>query len=364
MTRIFALLFCLLACTTAGTAQGSPDTGVLALKPLAKAFDDVVELVPLPDELGKVCVVEREGLVRVLDNGKPMKHDLLDIEEILSPKENPGLSSIAFPSDYSKSKAFYVSYTDKQGDTIIGRFPSKGSETSDEDDLMVILKIVQPSPHSHRSFITFGPDGYLYIALGDSPPKRGVSALAQDPQSLFGKVLRIDVSDPKRYKIPSDNPYAQNKGGAPEVWATGFQQPKHLSFDLQTKRLFLLDAGRNTQEIDLVERGKNYGWSSMEGEECLISKCDLSAFARPLYSYSGSAVGGFIYTGDTLKGLRGSYIFADTASKTVYKLSSSGGAWTRSTVAQAQFPIVALAQGSAGEVLLATHDGSISVLVP
>jgi glucose/arabinose dehydrogenase len=362
--RILALLFCLLAWTTTGTAQGSLQTGVSSLKPLAQEFDDVVGLVTLPDEPAKIFVVERGGIVRVLENGKLAKHNLLDIEGILSPSENPGLSSIAFPSDYPKNKAFYVSYTDKQGDTIIGRFPIKRSETSDEDDLMVILKIVQPSPHSHRSFITFGTDGYLYIALGDAPPKRGAPALAQDPQSLFGKVLRIDVSDPKRYKIPSDNPYTRDKGGAPEVWASGFQQPEHLSFDQQTKRLFLIDSGRNTQEIDLVERGKNYGWNITEGEECIAPKCDSSALTRPLFSYNGSAVGGFIYTGDTHKSLQGAYIFADTQTKTIYKLASSGATWSRSSVAQAQSPIVALGQSSAGEILVATEEGSLSTLIP
>lgn len=359
--RILAFFLCLLAWITTGTAQDSPH---LSLKPIAKGFDDVVALVTPPDEPSKILVVEREGLVRVLENGKPAKRDLLDIEDILSPNENPGLSSIAFPGDYSTSKAFYVSYTDKQGDTIIGRFPVKRSETSDEEDLMVILKIVQPSPHAHRSYITFGPDGYLYIALGDGPPKRGSPSLAQDPQSLFGKVLRIDISDPKRYQIPSDNPFAQGKGGAPEVWAIGLQQPKHLSFDFQTKRLFLLDSGREIQEIDLVERGKNYGWNITEGGECLASKCDSHTLSRPLFAYSGSAVGGCIYTGETHPDLKGSYIFADTPSKTVYTLTSSGGTWTRSSVAQAQSPIVALGQGPRGEILVATQDGSIATLAP
>lgn len=359
--RILAFFLCLLAWTTTGTAQDGPH---LSLKPFAKGFEDVVALTTLPDEPSKIVVVEREGRVRILENGKPAKRDLLDIEDILSPDENPGLSSVAFPSDYSTSKAFYVSYTDKQGDTIIGRFPTKQSETANEEDLIVILKIVQPSPHSHRSYITFGPDGYLYIALGDAPSKRGSRSLAQDPQSLFGKVLRIDTSDPKRFRIPSDNPFAQGKLGAPEVWASGFQQPKHLSFDFQTKRLFMLDSGREVQEIDLVERGKNYGWNMAEGEECLASKCDSSALTRPLFAYNGSAVGGFIYTGETHHALKGAYIFADTPSKTVYSMTSSGGTWTRSSVAQAQSPTVALGQGPGGEILVATQDGSITSLVP
>jgi glucose/arabinose dehydrogenase len=359
--RILAILFCLLTWMTAGSAQESPS---LSIKSIAQGFDDVVGLTTIPDDPSKIVVVERAGRVRILENGKPARRDLLDIEDILSPSENPGLSSIAFPGDYSTSKVLYVSYTDKQGDTIIGRFPAKYSETSDEDDLVVILKIVQPSPHTHRIFITFGPDGYLYIALGDTPPTRGSSSLAQDPQSLFGKVLRINTSDPKRYQIPSDNPFAQGKGGAPEVWAIGFQQPKHLSFDLQTKRLFVLDSGRDIQEIDLVERGKNYGWNITEGGECFTSKCDPSTLTRPLFAYSGSAVGGFVYTGDAHRSLKGSYIFADIPSKTLYSLNSSAGTWTRSSIARAQSPLVALGPGAGGAILVATQEGSIANLVP
>lgn len=364
MIRIAALLFCLVAVATTGTAQESRSNDQLSFKTIAKGFDDPVALATLPADPSKLLVVEREGAIRVLDNGKLAKRDLLDIEDILSPEENPALSSVAFPSDYPKSKTFYVSYTDKQGDTIIGRFPSKESEAANEDDLVVVLKIVQPTPHSHRSYIAFGPDGYLYLALGDSPRKRGSTSLAQNPQSLFGKVLRIDVSDPQRYSIPSDNPFAQNKRGAPEVWALGFQQPKHLSFDPQTKRLFLIDTGKDVQEIDLVERGKNYGWSSVEGSQCVAPSCDTSSLTPPLYSYHGVAVGGFAYSGDLHKELKGSYIFADTSSKTLFKLTGSGTEWKNSPVTSSPTAIVALGQGQQGEIYAAMQDGTIASLVP
>lgn len=358
--RLISLLLCLVAIATTGTAQENSTTGGFSFKTIAKGFHEPVGLATLPAEPAKLLVIEREGSVRVLENGKPSKHDLLDIEDILSPEENPGLSSIAFPSDYTQSKAFYVSYTDKQGDTIIGRFPSKESETADEDDLVVILKVVQPTPHHHRSYITFGPDGYLYLTLGDAPQKVGTASLAQNNQSLFGKVLRIDISNPQRYSIPKDNPFAQGKNGAPEVWASGFQQPSHLSFDPQTKHLFLIDSGLAVQEIDLVERGKNYGWSITEGSQCSTTECNASSLTRPLYAYRGNAVGGCVYSGELHRDLKDAYLFADTPSKTLRKLTNSGGEWKTSTVATALAPIVAVNQGSSGEIYVAFQDGTIA----
>lgn len=362
--RLTALLLCLVSWTSVVMAEEQRAAFDFGLKPFAKGFNDPVALESTPSEPKKLFVVERAGMVRVLEDGKLARHDLLDIEAILSPQDNPGLSSIAFPADYAKSSAFYVSYTDKQGDTIIGRFPSKRSDTADEEDLMVALKVVQPSPHTHRSYIAFGPDTYLYISLGDSPRKRGVSSLAQNPKSLFGKVLRIDLSDPQRYRIPNDNPVADGSAGAPEVWALGFQQPTHLSFDPPTKRLFLVDSGREVQEIDIVERGKNYGWGILEGGDCKGAKCAPSASTPPLYTYKGSAVGGFVYNGDTHQSLKGAYIFADAPSRTLYKLSYQGGEWRSAALAQAQSPITALNQAPDGQIYVATNDGTIAILEP
>ena len=230
--------------------------------------------------------------------------------------------------------------------------------------MTVVLKVVQPAPHQHRSYIAFGPDGYLYIGLGDIPPKQGRASLAQNPKSLFGKILRIDISDPQRYTIPSDNPFAQGTAGAPEVWALGFQQPRYLSFDFSTKRLFVVDSSPKTQEIDLVERGKNYGWDILAGGDCLGTKCDSSALTRPIYSHEGPSVGGFLYSNDLHQQLKGSYIFADTGSRTISKLTNIGGEWKSSVLTHVQAPVVALGQSVGGDVYVATEDGSIAILAP
>lgn len=362
----FILLVVFVSWVTTVFAEDSSSRTSLKLKPIADGFTEVVEITSTPSEPSKIFVVEREGFVKVIEDGKRTKRDLLDIEEILSPRENAALSSIAFPNNYSDNKTLYVSYTDKQGDTIIGRFVTKRSETVDEDSLAVVLKVVQPSPHTHRSFITFGPDNNLYIALGDASRAAKVSSLAQNPRSLFGKVLRIDLADPSRYTIPSDNPFAKRSDAAQEIWALGFQQPRHMSFDASTKRLFLVDSGREVQEIDLIERGKNYGWSALEGTQCASAKCDSGAYTAPLFSYKASpqsyAVGGFIYNGSNHPALKGSYLFADSTSKTLSALSQRGAEWTKREVATAAFPIVAIGPGADGEAYVATADGAVLTL--
>jgi glucose/arabinose dehydrogenase len=359
--KLKAFLLSLLSCITTAWAQES-----LELKPIAQGFEDTVALSSIPSEPSKIFVVERGGTVAIVENGKRAKRDLLNIEAILSPQENAGLSGVAFPPHYAQTKEVYVSYTDKQGDTIIGRFPTKPGQTANEDALIVVLKIVQPHPHAHRSTLAFAADDALIIGLGDAPRKQDIESLAQNPRSLFGKILRIGLADPSRYSIPSDNPFAKREDGAPEVWALGVQNPLSLSFDPTTKRMILIDSGREIQELDIVERGKNYGWNIVEGSTCVAATCDKANFTPPIYSYPAlarsTAVGGFFYSGMSIPSLQGAYIFADSHSKTLFKLLPSGNTWSATPIAKTSFPIVAVGQGGKGEMYVVTGDGVLSVV--
>jgi glucose/arabinose dehydrogenase len=359
--KLTALLFSLLWCVTTAVAQES-----FELKPIARGFEEPVAIASVPSETSKVFVVERRGVVAIVENGGRAKRDLLDISAILSPEENAGLSSVAFPPHYAQTKEIYVTYTDKQGDTIVGRFPTKSGRTIDEDELLVALKVVQPYPHTHQSTIAFAPDDTLYIGLGDAPRKSGAASLAQNPRSLFGKILRINVADPSRYTIPTDNPFAKSSQGAAEVWALGFQNPTSLSFDPSTKRMIAIDSGREIQEINLVERAKNYGWNVVEGSACVPATCDMTGFTPPAHAYKavarGTAIGGAFYNGSSFASLQGTYIFADSHSKTIFKLTQRGSTWTATEIGRASFPIAAIGQGTKGEIYVATSDGTLSVL--
>jgi len=152
------------------------------------------------------------------------------------------------------------------------------------------------------------------------------------------------------------------------VWALGIQNPLALSFDPATKRVMALDSGREIQELNLIERGKNFGWNIVEGTTCVAATCDTKNFTPPIYSYSAvarsTAVGGFFYHGTTLPELEGAYLYADSHSKTLFKLIQKGDSWTTSAIARANFPIVAVGQGAKGEIYVATGDGTLSIVAP
>lgn len=350
-------------------AQPVTTVPTATIKALMGRLQEPVQITALPNQPSQLVVVERRGHVRIINNGKIAKKDLLDIEAILSPGENPGLSGIAFPPNFTSSREVYVSYTDKQGDTIVGRFPTSESKTADEDELSVVLKVVQPNPHLHVSALAFGPEGYLYLALGDSPNRKGSPSLAQRLDSLFGKVLRLDISDPTRYKIPSDNPYAKNTDlSAPEIWASGVRNPIHISFDPVSKRAIVIDSGQDQQEINLLDRGGNYGWNLMEGSRCLAASCEVREFTPPLFEYrsapSSHLVGGFTYNGKLFPALQGSFIFGDTGSNTLNYLARRNGTWQRGDLAIATGEIVAVGQGGDGEMYVATSNGALGKVLP
>jgi glucose/arabinose dehydrogenase len=366
--KIPAILFSALSFATIAVAEDSRTATTVRLTPVCKGLREPIAITSSEEEPSRLFVGERYGAVRVCSQGKLQSDDALDIEEILSPSENPGLLSIALPPDFAKSKALYVSYTDKQGDTIVGRFPISASETATEDDLGVVIKFVQPSPHNHRSTIAFGPDKQLYIGLGDVPSHSGMASLAQNRRSIFGKLLRIDTSDPTAYKIPSDNPFAKSDKAAPEVWALGVQNPTQLSFDKSTQRLFFADAGRTIQEINIADKGKSFGWRIVEGSHCVKSPCSLTSHVPPIHEFSTSPehkiLGGVVYSGKKLPELQGSYIFAEAGASQLFRLHSVDGTWQRESIASTTSPVVAIGQGGDGEVYAATQSGELLTVAP
>jgi glucose/arabinose dehydrogenase len=311
---------------------------------------------------------KRAGRVRVFENGTLKRRDLLSLEDILTPKENLALTSIAVPTTYSAKKLIYLSYTDAQGDIVVGRFELNDTKTLDSEDLQVVLKVVQPIPHNERSFIAFGPDGYLYVALGDTADKKGAEQHAQDLRSPFGKILRIDVSNPDRYTVPKDNPPKKESDRMPEIWAIGFQNPLHLAFDPLTKAPFLIDAGDTTQEINKIERDKNYGWNVVEGAHCVKNPCDTKPFTPALFEYPRSSdhpiIGGIVYQGSFFPALKGSYLFVNPAMNTLNALREESSHWTAVQVASISVPLTALGEGTNGEIFATTYAGDLIALTP
>lgn len=363
-----ALLLSALSCITVAVAEDSRPANTARLVQVCDRVREPIAITSSEEAPSTLYIAERKGLVRVCANGKLLSDDALDIENILSPAENPGLLSIALPPDFATSRALYVSYTDKQGDTIIGRFPVSTSDTADDDDLQVVIKFVQPSPHNHRSTIAFGPDKQMYIGLSDVPSHSGLTSLAQNRKSLFGKILRIDVSDPNAFKIPSDNPFAKGEKAAPEIWALGIQNPIQFSFDRTKRELLFTDAGRSVQEINIAEKGKSFGWRVVEGTHCVKPSCSLTAHVPPIHEFASAPghriIGGVVYSGRKFPELTGSYLFGETGSVQLSRLHLVAGSWQREVLAATDTPIEAIGQGGDDEVYLATQGGTILALSP
>ncbi len=325
-----------------------------------------VQITSAPGEPDRLYVVERAGEVRVVQNRKVLAEELLDLSSVVHKKHPHGLLGIAFAPDFAQSGRFYAMYVDPQGDINVGRFTRNKESAQDEDSMTVVVKLAQAFPNTHGASMGFGSDGYLYIAWGDGGGPAENLAASQRLDSLFGKVLRIDVSKDGKYSVPSDNPFVSQPKALHEIWALGFRDPRHLTFDRPRGDLLVIDEGARLTEVNTIERGKNYGWSVMEGSDCASSPCSLTVATPPLFTTSTtrSFVGGFIYRGSRFAELEGSYIFADSASGAVF--ASIAGTDTRATRRVLQLtnnPISAIGEDANGEIYIGTLSGELLTLV-
>ena len=236
-----------------------------------------VQLTHAGDGSGRLFVIEREGRIRIVRDGVIVEAPFLDISPRITAKgTEQGLLNVAFPPSYINRQWFYVNYTDTDGDTVISRFTtSADSDKADPDSEEIILTINRPGTLHNGGTLKFGPrDGYLYIASGDGHEtlSENISQQAQDPGTLLGKILRIDVeSGAKPYAIPADNPFVSIPGYAPEIWALGLRNSWGMAFDQQTGDLYIPDTGWNTnEEVNFQPAdsggGENYGWPLWEGD--------------------------------------------------------------------------------------------------
>jgi glucose/arabinose dehydrogenase len=322
-----------------------------------------------PGEPDRLYIVEREGAIRILQNTKLLRYDLLDIESHVGTKPTQGLLSVAFPSDYQTSKVFYVDLIDVQGDVVIGKFSRLKDEAAEWESLAVLMKLAQAFPNTNGSYMAFGPDSLLYISAGDGGgPRESIDAV-QRSSSLFGKMLRINPAGNGTYTSPTDNPFVGRHQALPEIWALGFRNPRHFSFDRQTGRLLLTDQGDKTIELDRVGKGENFGWNEMEGTSCVRSNCNTSGFVPPLTSIQmdGSPahfVGGFVYRASKIPELQGRYLFANGAAGQVYTLTETNAAWSQSPLIHLEGrSITAIGEDASGEPYIATDEGELFALI-
>jgi glucose/arabinose dehydrogenase len=343
----------LLGCNNSPTGSGPPQTGdTLHLVPVVTSgLNSPVYLASPPGDTARLFVVEQPGAIRVVQHGQLLATPFLDISSRVLYGGEEGLLSVAFHPSFTSNHYLYVDYTHSNaaGDTtytMIERYTvSADSNVADSTTHKLILRITQPQPVSsypnHKGgLLMFGPDGMLYIGMGDGGSGGDPQNRAQNVDSLLGKLLRIDVDGGDPYVIPANNPF-KNGGGAPEIWALGLRNPWRYAFDRTASLLYIADVGQSAwEEVDVrlaSQGGLNYGWRIMEGAHCYNpSSCSSTGLVLPALEYDHSngqcaIIGGFVYRGTKFPALAGQYFYADLCAAWVRSFTYSGGAITSQT---------------------------------
>ena len=341
------------------------------LESFGPSFNSPVEIKNAGDE--RLFVVEKSGKIKILNqNGSVNSTPFLDIEDRVSTNANErGLLGLAFHPNYPENPFFFVNYTNNSGATTISKFSVSANQDIANDSETILLEINQPYANHNGGCINFGPDGNLYIGMGDGGSGGDPQNFSQNTESLLGKMLRINVNS-GAYSIPENNPYGD------EIWSVGLRNPWKFSFDSLNGDLWIADVGQNEyEEINMVQNNPaniNYGWRCYEGNEPYnLSGCPEEGLTFPVSTYSHyssgdfkcSITGGYVYRGNQISGLNGVYFFADYCSGEIGLLSKNeNDEWDMSLA----FPNingswVSFGEDINGELYIASINGGIYKII-
>ncbi len=348
-----------------------PDLSAVRIELRAVAGDLAlpVGLANAGDGSRRLFVIEKRGKIRIIQGGELLPTPFLDLtDRVNSGSSERGLLGLAFDPAYATNGYFYVNYTGRQGQTVISRFSvTDDPNYADPASEIVVLEVEQPAPNHNGGHLAFGPDGYLYIGLGDGGGAGDTFGNGQNSRALLGKMLRIDVHA-LPYAIPPDNPFVGNSEALPEIWATGLRNPWRYSFDRATGDLYIADVGQNQfEEINWQPAsspgGQNYGWPITEGLHCFSSRtCDLTGLIQPIAEYDHSLgcsiTGGYVYRGQMFPSLVGIYFFGDFCSGTIWGLThASDGTWQTVELLQSGLSLSSFGEDEEGELYIADMQG-------
>ena len=340
------------------------------------SFSRMTHLTHAGDGTDRLWVVLQRGLIEVFPNDPEVAQagTFLDIrDQVRTVGDEEGLLGLAFDPGYADNGYFYAYYSaSNPRRSVISRF-SVGQSDPDQADPaseLVLLEVAQPFSNHNGGNIVFGPDGYMYVGLGDGGSGGDPLGNGQDTSTLLGTVLRIDVrgaTETTPYRVPPDNPLVDTVGARDEIWAYGLRNPWKFSFDPATDALWLADVGQDRyEEIHLVQPGQNYGWNVMEGAHCYLPRtgCDQTGLELPVFEYDHdegcSITGGYVYRGARLPGLAGAYLYADFCSGFIWGLRHDGAAVTdQALLVDSALLIPSFGVDEAGEVYILAFDGRI-----
>ncbi len=353
-----------------------PPGFTIRLTTVATGFVNPLGMVAANDGSGRLFILEQRGTIRIIQNGSVVGTPFLDIQSRLETADEKGLLGMALHPQFAQNRRFFLNYTTRRLtgglQTVIAEYlVSTDPNRADPNSERILFTVNQPFDNHNGGQLSFGPDGFLYIALGDGGSGGDPLNNGQNLRTLLGKILRIDVNGNNgpngAYGIPGDNPFASGVNGEREIWAFGLRNPWRFSFDTSGGRLFAGDVGQdNFEEIDIIVRTGNYGWRTMEGAHCFnpASGCSQTGLILPIAEYNhgeGRAViGGFVYRGTAIPQLQGLYIFGDLTSGTIWRLQeTSPGTWMRSTLHSSGRTISSFGQDTAGELYVLDYDGGV-----
>lgn len=392
-TALLMVMFLLKACgsnsATGGPGPGTPempgtpgtpdapDAPNVALQTVASGLTSPLYLTSPPGD-ARLFVVEQGGRIRIVRNGTLAPAPFLDIGDRIASGGERGLLGLAFDPQYVTTGRFYVDYTDRHGDTHISRFRvSSNADVADPASEQVLLTIDQPYSNHNGGQVAFGPDGYLWVGMGDGGSGGDPQGRAQNPADLLGSILRLDVSG-EGYTVPADNPFTAQAGARGELWNIGLRNPWRFSFDRESGDLYIADVGQNErEEIDVSAtaagrgRGANYGWNRMEGMACFgSSSCDRTGLVIPVTDYRHtdgcSVTGGYVYRGAAIPSLAGVYFYADYCKGWVRSFRYANGAATEPREWASLKPggqITSFGQDAEGELYVIVQGGTVYRIV-
>ena len=374
---------------------------------IADGYKKPVFITSYPNNAKLLYIVEQAGLIKIINDGKKLSRPFFDINKRVvnpnRPGDERGLLGFAFHPNHTNNGKFYINYMDNDGNTIISEFSTNSELRADHKSERIILKLKQPYGNHNGGDIQFGPDGYLYISIGDGGKAGDPLNAGQDLSSLFGKIIRIDIEQ-KPYGIPKSNPFFGQKGKREEIWAWGLRNVWRFSFDKQTGDKYLADVGQNKwEEVNFEpassKGGLNYGWRIMEANHCYDPKenCPTEGLIKPIIEYPNDAnhpafafriieelsfsetdvegcsvTGGYVYRGQKIKSMQGQYIFGDYCSGNIWTLKVVNGKainfknrTEEINIGGGEFTtyISSFGQDSDGEIYIIDYNGGIYKLI-
>ena len=369
---IAAWLFFTIIFGFSGGLRAAPQ---IQLESIITGLDSPVAITNAGDGSGRLFITLLGGQVLIFDGQQVAAAPFLDIGSLISTGGERGLFSVAFHPDYANNGFFFVNYTDINGDTVVARYSvSADPDIADSGTASILLAVAQPFSNHNGGQLQFGPDGFLYIGMGDGGSGGDPLDNAQNLGTLLGKILRIDVDGGPPYGIPADNPYVGDPAARAEIWASGLRNPWRFSFDRLTGDLFIADVGQNNwEEVNYQAAGstggENYGWRLMEASACFNppANCNIGGLVLPILEYDHSLgcsiTGGYRYGGNENPGLSGIYFYGDFCSGRIWGAAPDGtGAWRTEEILDTGLAITAFGEDENGELYLA-HFSAVDGII-